>query len=438
MVEMAPMPTSGGGGQPTRRAVPVSLANAAADPKSILPTQVVELDRVLGGGLTRGSVSLLGGEPGIGKSTLILQLCASIARQNGKCLIVTGEESVDQVGRRAERLGANLEKVMLIAESQVEVAIAAMDEVRPKLVIIDSIQTMVTSTANSAAGTVSQVRESAAALTAYAKEHSIAMVLIGHVTKEGSLAGPRVLEHMVDTVLEFEGDRHSTLRFLRTVKHRFGATDEVGVLEMRPEGLQSVPDASAFFLDDRQDGVSGSAVVPVLHGKRPMLVEIQALTVDNENSPRRYAQGLDVNRLAVVNAVLQKHAQLVLTKQDVYASVIGGLRVDDPGTDLALALAVYSTQKNVPVPDKMVAIGELGLSGEIRKATHVQKRLSEAARMGFKTAIVPSKTPEFPDMNLLRASTIGEAIQKITGTQATVRKSKRKHDDSEIELRVMD
>jgi DNA repair protein RadA/Sms len=438
MVEMAPIATIGTGGAPARRAEPVSLASAAADPRASLRTGVEELDRVLGGGLTLGSVSLLGGEPGIGKSTLILQLCASIARQKGTCLIVTGEESVDQVGRRADRLGASLSNVLLIAESQVEVALATMDEVKPKLVIIDSIQTMVTGTANSAAGTVSQVRESAAAFTAYAKEHNVAMVLIGHVTKEGSLAGPRVLEHMVDTVLEFEGDRHSTLRFLRTVKHRFGATDEVGVLEMKAEGLQSVPDASAFFLDDRQDGVSGSAVVPVLHGRRPMLVEIQALTVENENSPRRYAQGLDVNRLAVVNAVLQKHAGIVLTKQDVYASVIGGLRVDDPGTDLAVALAVFSTHSGTPIPDKIVAIGELGLSGEVRKATHVQKRLAEAQRMGFTAAIVPFKTLEFPGIKLMKVKTVGDAIQEIDKIRGRAKKLKKKHDDAPVELRVMD
>jgi DNA repair protein RadA/Sms len=417
MVEMAPLAVDGAGGKPSRRAEPVSLATASADPKVTLPTGVDELDRVLGGGLTRGSVSLLGGEPGIGKSTLILQLCAAIAKQRGRCLIVTGEESVDQVGRRAERLGANLQNVMLIAESEVEVAIAAMAEVKPALVIVDSIQTMSAASANSAAGTVSQVRESAAAFTAYAKEHNVAMVLIGHVTKEGSLAGPRVLEHMVDTVIEFEGDRHSSLRFLRTVKHRFGATDEVGVLEMTAEGLQSVPDASALFLDDRQEGVSGSAVVPVLHGKRPMLVEIQALTVDNETSPRKYAQGLDGNRLAVVNAVLQKHAGLTLNKHDVYASVIGGLRVDDPGTDLAVALAVYSTHMTTPIPDKIVAIGELGLSGEVRKATHVQKRLSEAARMGFKTAIVPSKTADVPGMELIKVRTVSDAILAIDNAQ---------------------
>lgn len=436
MVEMAPMVGIGGNaGKPNRRAEPVSLAQASADPKVTLSTGVAELDRVLGGGLTRGSVSLLGGEPGIGKSTLILQLCAGIANQRGKCLIVTGEESVDQVGRRAERLGANLANVMLVAESQVEVAVAAMEEVKPSLVVIDSIQTMVAGNASASAGTVTQVRESAAAFTAYAKENNVAMILIGHVTKEGSLAGPRVLEHMVDTVIEFEGDRHSTLRFLRTVKHRFGATDEVGVLEMTSDGLKSVPDASAFFLDDRQAGVAGSAVVPVLHGKRPMLLEVQALTVFNEQ-PRRYAQGLDTNRLAVIIAVLQKHAELPIAKHDVYASVIGGLRVDDPGTDLAVALAVHSTHSGFILPADVVAVGELGLSGEVRKATHIQKRLMEAKRMGFNKAIVPEKTADGPaGMELIKAKTILDAVGQLVSPKPQSRK--QKNDDASIELHVM-
>jgi DNA repair protein RadA/Sms len=289
---------------------------------------------------------------------------------------------------------------------------------------------------SSGAGTVSQVRESAAAFTSYAKTNNVAVVLVGHVTKEGSLAGPRVLEHMVDTVIEFEGDRHSTLRFLRTVKHRFGATDEVGVLEMTALGLQSVPDASALFLDDRQAGVSGSAVVPILQGRRPMLVEVQALTVPTEAPPRRYAQGLDNNRLAVIIAVLQKHIGLGIVKNDVYASVIGGLRVDDPGTDLAVALAVYSTHTNTPIPDKLIAIGEIGLSGEVRKATHIEKRLAEAQRLGFTTAIVPDSTKKGPDgMQLLRVKTVHTAIKHLDGWKKSGRT--KKNDDAQVELHVL-
>lgn len=436
MVEVAPLAVVDGGKAPSRRAQPVSLATAAADPKPTLPTGLGELDRVLGGGIVKGGVSLLGGEPGIGKSTLILQLCSAIARQKGRCLIVTGEESVDQVGRRAQRLGANHENVMLISESEVEVVLATMQEVRPELVIIDSVQTMTMAGVSSGAGTVSQVRESAAAFTAYAKEHNVATVLVGHVTKEGSLAGPRVLEHMVDTVIEFEGDRHSTLRFLRTVKHRFGATDEVGVLEMTADGLQSVNDASALFLDDRQVGVSGSAIVPVLQGKRPMLIEVQALLNDNENNPRKYAQGLDSNRLAVIVAVLNNQGVFAAGKQDVYASVVGGLRVDDPGTDLAVALALYSTKSHKPIPEKLVAIGEVGLGGEVRKVAQIDKRLAEAHRMGFTHAIVPESTKNKPEgMELLRVKTVRDAIVLLDRKESS--RVKRMHDDAKADLKVL-
>lgn len=425
MVEVAPVADVAG--KPATPATPVSLAQASADPKVSLPTGVSELDRVLGGGLVRGSVSLLGGEPGIGKSTLILQLCAAVAKQKGRCMIVTGEESVDQVGRRAERLGANLENILLLAESNVDVILATLAEVKPALLIVDSVQTMTVGAAASAAGSVTQVRESAAAFTAYAKQNNVATVLVGHVTKEGNLAGPRVLEHMVDTVLEFEGDRHSTLRFLRTVKHRFGATDEVGVLEMTVGGLQSVPDASALFLDDRQKEVSGSAVVPTMNGKRPLLVEVQSLVVDND-APRRYAQGLDGNRLTMISAVLSKHGGVPTAKKDVYASVIGGLRLDDPGTDLGVALAIASTIDEKPVVPDLIAIGEVGLSGDVRKATHIQKRLAESHRMGFRRALVPESTTTGPEgMELIRVRTVDDAVSRALMSHA--KRTKRTHSD---------
>lgn len=421
--------------RPSRIATAVSLASAAADPKVSLPTGLDELDRVLGGGLVRGSVSLLGGEPGIGKSTLILQLCAAVAKKKGRCLIVTGEESVDQVGRRAERLGANLGNVMLIAESEVEVALATAAEVQPALLIVDSVQTMTTGSSSSGAGSVTQVRESAAAFTSYAKENNVATVLVGHVTKEGNLAGPRVLEHMVDTVLEFEGDRHSTLRFLRTVKHRFGATDEVGVLEMMATGLESVSDASALFLEDRHKDVPGSVVVPTMNGKRPLLVEVQSLVVFNEQHPRRYAQGLDSNRLTMINAVLHQHAGVPTSGKDVYGSVIGGMRIDDPGTDLAVALAIASTIEKIPVASDVIAIGEIGLSGDVRKASHIQKRLAESHRMGFTRAIVPESTLNGPSgLQLIRVKTVSEAVGEALLAQNKRRAIKRataKHDDTE-------
>lgn len=389
---------------------PVSLYTAAQDPTVLLATGLPELDRVLGGGLVRGSVTLLGGEPGIGKSTIVLQLCASIARAGGTCLIVTGEESVDQVGRRALRLDANVDGVMVHADNDVESILATLDQVRPRLVVIDSIQTMSVAGAGSAAGTVTQVRESAQAFTMFAKQNNVATVIVGHVTKEGSLAGPRVLEHLVDTVLEFEGDRHHGLRFLRAVKHRFGSTDEVGVLEMTEGGLASVPDASGLFLDDRREGVPGSVVAPVIQGRRPMLVEIQALTYKSD-VPRKVAQGLDSNRLAVVLAVLGSHCEINLGGHEVYASVVGGVRVDEPGTDLGLALAVWSAVTKKAIPQDVIAAGEIGLGGEVRKVAHLNRRLNEAARLGFKRAIVPAGSPDAPgELKLLQVATVADAL----------------------------
>jgi DNA repair protein RadA/Sms len=422
LIEMAPMSADA---RPQRTVAPTSLKEAAADPSVPMATGVSELDRVLGGGLVRGSVSLLGGEPGIGKSTLILQLCAAVASKGGNCLIATGEESLDQVGRRAQRLGADNDRIMLVAESEVEVILAVMQETKPQLVIIDSVQTMHSSAVNSSAGTVTQVRDSAAAFTAYAKEHNVATIMVGHVTKEGSLAGPRVLEHMVDTVIEFEGDRHHELRFLRTVKHRFGATDEIGVLEMTAAGLQSVPDASALFLDDRQAGVPGSVVVPTVHGRRPVLVEIQSLVTSETEVVRRIAQGVDPNRVSIVGAILGKHTVHKLGKHDVYVSVLGGLRIDDPGVDLAIATAIASSFSGDVMPADTVAIGELGLSGEVRKASHMQKRLMEAQRMGFKRAVVSKNCPAGPPgLELKKVDDVGDALGiMIPPTRRKVRKA---------------
>ncbi len=388
---------------------PVSLVEALADPAIVLPTGLSELDRVLSGGLVRGSVTLLGGEPGIGKSTLILQLCGAIAAAGGKCLIATGEESVDQVARRAQRLRVQSDSVMLMAASDVDAIIAELATQRPALVIIDSIQTMALSGVSSAAGSVTQVRESAAALTAYAKEHHIAMVLVGHVTKEGALAGPRVLEHLVDTVIEFEGDRHHNLRFLRAVKHRFGATDEVGVFDMTIDGLQSVADASGLFLDDRQSDATGSVVVPILNGRRSMLVEVQALVAESDVG-RRVTQGFDNSRLALVAAAMSKHLDSSLGRNDVYASIVGGLRTTDPATELGLALSLWSSEKSVAIPHEVVAVGEVGLGGEIRKVPQLEKRLREAARLGFTVALIPRQDVDEPEgLTVIRVPTLSEA-----------------------------
>lgn len=402
---------------------PVNLAQVGLESSEARPTGIRELDRVLGGGLVPGSVTLLGGEPGIGKSTLVLQLCASVAARGMRCLVVTGEESAQQVGRRAERLDARVDGVLLLAETDVETILAVIAEVKPDVLIVDSVQTMSAAGLGSAAGTVAQVRECSQAFVTMAKQQDVATLLVGHVTKEGTLAGPRVLEHLVDTVLEFEGDRHHDLRFLRAAKHRFGATDEVGVLAMTERGLESVPDASGLFLDDRSPGVTGSVVVPTLQGRRPMLVEVQALLhkVEYPNT-RRVASGLDAGRLAVVLAVLQKRAHVDSAFHDVYASVAGGARVDDPGVDLPLALAIASSLRDVPVPEDLVAIGELGLGGEVRKVAHVAKRLSETARMGFRRAVVAEGTPSGPPgLELIRVGTLSDALRVLrSGSRRTV------------------
>ncbi len=364
-----------------------------------------------------GSVTLLGGEPGIGKSTLVLQVCAGLAAGGVRCLVVTGEESADQVGRRAQRLGVGVDDVMLLAETDIESIIAAVDSVSPDLVIIDSVQTMSAAGVGAAAGTVSQVRECAQALAALAKQREIAVMLVGHVTKEGTLAGPRVLEHLVDTVLEFEGDRHQGLRFLRAVKHRFGATDEVGVFAMQERGLESVSDASGLFLDDRRPGTPGSAVFPAMQGRRPMLVEVQALTAETSAvppQPRRVAQGIDGQRLAVILAVVSRRAFISVGLQDVFVSVVGGVRLDEPAADLAVALAVVSSLSDQPLNPDTVFIGEIGLGGEVRKVPGLERRLSEAQRMGFKSAIVPPGETDGPKgLSVTHVSTLQEAVKTL-------------------------
>lgn len=391
---------------------PVSLAAVSTEVCVPRPTGIIELDRVLGGGITAGSVTLLGGEPGIGKSTLVLQLCNALAGSGLRCLVITGEESVQQVARRAERLGVTNESVSLLAESDMETILRVIGDDLPDLVVVDSVQTMSATGLASTPGTVTQVRECAQALTALAKSKNVAMLLVGHVTKEGTLAGPRVLEHVVDTVLEFEGDRHHELRFLRAAKHRFGATDEVGVFEMTEQGLMSVPDASGLFLDDRRAGVSGSVVAPIIQGRRPLLVEIQALvSASSLPQPRRVSQGIDGGRVSLIMAVLAKRTGMSVGMSDVYVSVVGGVRVDEPGTDLGLALAIASSHLDCSAPGDSIAIGEVGLGGEVRRVTHMAKRLTEAARMGFRRALVPPGCPEGPaGLELVSVSTLHEAL----------------------------
>jgi DNA repair protein RadA/Sms len=398
--------------------VPMSLLEEVKQ-TSTKATGVAELDRVLGGGLTEGSVTLLGGEPGIGKSTLALQLAAT----SPGCIYVSGEESVQQVAQRARRLGLDASDLLLLQEVEIEKVVATVRSHSPKVVIVDSIQTVAVSSLDSGPGTVAQVRAVANELVSLAKSTGVAIVIIGHVTKEGALAGPRTLEHLVDTVLEFEGDRHYDLRLLSATKHRFGPTGEVGVLQMTETGMVGVSDPSGMFLDDRRTGIPGSVVVPALGGRRPMLVEVQALAVPgNPNQCRRVAQGLDYARLSVVLAVLEKHAGVTCKNDDVYASVVGGVKLDEPATDLAVALAIASSKNDAVIPEDVVAIGEVGLGGEVRRVSAMGKRLAEASRMGFRRAIVPLGCSETAaGLEIIPVDTIKHALGPVAKKPAKLR-----------------
>lgn len=398
-----------------QRDVPVPIADVDTAEWQPRPTGIGEVDRVLSGGFVPGSVTLIGGEPGIGKSTIVLQIVSSLAGRGLTTLYVSAEESKQQVRLRAERLGTLRPKLWLASDTALPHILAHLEDVKPDIVVVDSIQTVFDPDLSSAAGSVTQVRECAARLVREAKSRNIATILVGHVTKDGHLAGPRVLEHLVDTVLSFEGDRHHALRLLRAVKHRFGTTDELGLFEMTETGLQPVPDPSALFLADRRKGVSGSAVVPTIEGHRPLLVELQALTVSTQMpNPRRSATGVDGNRLGLLAAVLQQRVGLPLSTHDVYALAVGGVKVVEPAADLALALAITSALTGVPLPPDLVACGEVGLGGELRQAGQVDRRLNEAARLGFNRAIIPKLSPEPPKgIEALRVATVGEAIDRL-------------------------
>ncbi len=389
-----------------------SIAQVSVAPSPTVTTGIGELDRVLGGGLVSGSATLLGGEPGIGKSTLALQVAAAYAASGRRVLYASAEESAAQVRTRADRLGAVHPELWLTTESDVDVLAGDVEQLEPALLVVDSIQTVRDPSMSSAAGSVGQVRECAGALVRLAKARDVPVLLVGHVTKDGHLAGPRVLEHLVDTVLAFEGDRHHALRLLRASKHRFGSTEELGVFEMTGDGLQPVSDPSRMFLEDRRGDVPGSAVAPVLDGYRPLLVELQALTTEGSLAhPRRCGQGVDAGPLAMVLAVLGERVRFDVGRRDVHALAVGGVRVVEPAADLPLALAVASSLGDQPLPAGLVAIGEIGLGGELRQAQQTPRRLAEAARLGFTTAIVPRSAPDAPPgIELLRAGTVGEAI----------------------------
>jgi DNA repair protein RadA/Sms len=377
-------------------------------------TELEELDRVLGGGLVPGSVVLLGGDPGIGKSTLLLQAVAKMAIKL-KCLYVTGEESLQQIGMRAQRLGLDAGELECLTETCVESVIEAATAGRPDLLVIDSIQTLYSAEVQSAPGSVSQVRESAAHLVRYAKENDCAIILVGHVTKEGALAGPRVLEHMVDAVLYFESDSGSRYRIIRGVKNRFGTVNEIGVFAMTGKGLKQVSNPSAIFLSGRSEASPGSIVTVIREGTRPMLLELQALVDDSHlANPRRVAIGMEHNRLSMLLAVLHRHGGVSLSAQDVFVNVVGGLRIEETGSDLPVLLAVLSSYRDKVVPQNMVTFGEVGLSGEIRPVYNGEERLKEAAGHGFTRAIVPHANAPRHDTGGLKVVTVNTLAEAIS------------------------
>ena len=376
-----------------------------------------ELDRVLGGGLVKGSLILLGGEPGIGKSTLILQLCEKIHGE-GNVLYVSGEESAEQIKLRADRLEIHNEQLMFLGDTDIDVVKQAIEDTKPKLVIIDSIQTMYSDEISAAAGSVSQVREITSQIMRGCKSQSITTIIIGHVTKDGNIAGPRVLEHMVDTVLYLEGERYNTYRILRAVKNRFGSTNEIGMFEMKQEGMCEVTNPSDILITEREDNPSGSCIIASIEGTRPILVEVQALTSQSIfGIPKRTGNGFDYNRLAVLIAVLEKRAGLMLGGQDIYINVAGGMKLVEPAVDLGIMVTVASAYKNIPIPKDTVVIGEVGLTGEVRRVNSIEKRLKEVEKLGFKTCIIPENNKkglkDTYKLDIIGVKNIGEALRKL-------------------------
>jgi DNA repair protein RadA/Sms len=377
-----------GGGPVSTAAMPIGQVDASE--ASARPTGLDELDRVLGGGLVPGAVLLLAGEPGVGKSTLLLEAGAMVAN-SGPVLYITGEESAAQVRLRADRIGAVSENLYLAAETDLDAVVSHIRTVEPRLLIIDSVQTVAASDVEGVPGGVTQVREVAAALTAVAKERSMATILVGHVTKDGSVAGPRTLEHLVDVVLQFEGDRHSRLRMVRALKNRYGPTDEVGCFDLGEYGLIGLADPSGLFVSRHREPVPGTCVTVTLEGRRPLVAEVQALVAPSIlETPRRVTSGLDASRVGMVLAVLQRRADIKVGKSDVFAATVGGVRLTEPSVDLAVALALSSSMANLSVPQGVIAIGEVGLAGEVRNVAGVPRRVAEAERMGFRRAIVPA------------------------------------------------
>ena len=411
--------TKKGGAKPRRAsASPMNMSEVSIKSEERIPTGIGELDRVLGGGIVTGSLSLVGGDPGIGKSTLLLQVCRNLVNAKRKVLYVSGEESAQQNKMRAERIGAFEDELLLFCETILEEILEGIRKVRPEFVVIDSIQTMFSEELTAAAGSVSQVREVTAQMMRIAKEENIAVFIVGHVTKEGVVAGPRTLEHMVDTVLYFEGEREAAYRILRGVKNRFGSTNEIGVFEMCADGLTEVENPSKMMLNGRPVDASGSVVVCSLEGTRPILIEIQALISPTSfQMPRRTAVGIDYNRVNLLMAVLEKRVGLQLGGCDAYVNLAGGMRLVEPAIDLGIILAIASSYKNIPLPEDTIIFGEVGLVGEVRRVSQGDQRIKEAEKLGFKTCILPKANVDSlkirTNMRLLGVANVREALDCI-------------------------
>ncbi|MCG8542148.1 MAG: DNA repair protein RadA [Clostridia bacterium] len=399
---------------------PVKLKSIEIERENRFSTSNRELDRVLGGGIVRGSLVLVGGDPGIGKSTLLIQVANNVGQLGLSVLYVSGEESLKQIKMRADRLNIDNERLYIVSENNLEYISKYIEEIKPNLLIIDSIQTVYNSNIASAPGSVSQVREGTAALMKLSKTMGIATFIVGHVTKTGAIAGPKVLEHMVDTVLYFEGEKHNIYRVLRAVKNRFGSTNEIGIFEMTNNGLQEVLNPSHLFLAHRPKQTAGSVVVASIEGTRPVLIEIQALiSSTNFGTPRRMATGLDYNRVVMLMAVLEKKIGLQLQAQDGYVNVVGGIQLSEPAVDLAIVAAITSSFRNRVIDHQTIIFGEVGLTGEVRSVNYGEKRITEAVKMGFKTCIIPkgnlSGLPEFKDIDIIGVENVYEALDMILG-----------------------
>ena len=402
----------------TKEAQIVALRNVETDNEERICTGIVELDRVLGGGIVPGSLVLVGGDPGIGKSTLLLQVCQRLCESQKEVLYISGEESLKQIKLRANRMGEFGETLYLLCETNLDSIRNVIESRKPSFVVIDSIQTMYNEEVSSAPGSVSQVRESTNVLMQLAKGLGISIFIVGHVTKEGTVAGPRVLEHMVDTVLYFEGDRHASYRILRGVKNRFGSTNEIGVFEMRQNGLVEVANPSEFMLNGKPEHASGSVVACSIEGTRPILIEIQALVcASNFGMPRRTAAGTDYNRVNLLMAVLEKRAGLQLSSQDAYVNIAGGVKMNEPAIDLGIVMALVSSYKNRPIDEKTIVFGEVGLSGEVRAVNMPEQRVAEAKKLGFETCIIPEVSKEavknMKGIKVIGVRNISEAIQLL-------------------------